>query len=214
MKTLFPALLFLTLLTSPARAQSPLTWQIVYHGNFVSQKADFTILDLFLYSPEQILREVRPIAYFSAHFEPYRPDSHLFGKMLGKIPGWPDEKYIEWTDPKNQKVMLNRLRLAKEKGFLAVDIDNVDGPGTLPYFTWLLQEAKALGLRVGLKNAVEVLPQVGHEVDFFVSEASSLDEMTCYEKYRKPVVRMFYGKGAATPGFIHQAGSGQAGNRF
>jgi len=190
------------------------SWQIVYNGKYTDYGKDYVILDLFEFSEETIKQCKYPIAYFSAHYEDWRPDKNQFGKKLGKIGGWKGEYYVEWTDPKNQKVMLNRLDLAVSKGFKGVDIDNVDGPKTSSYVAWLLKEAKKRGLSFGLKNSVEVLGEFGGKVDFFVSEASSLSELTCYEKYKKPVVRMYYGKGAKTPSYIYQVRSGSFGNKF
>jgi hypothetical protein len=202
--------LFVTLASS---ADIP-SWQIVYHGPYVPNGSDYTILDLFEHSVEDVAKAKFPIAYFSAHYEAWRPDAYRFGKKLHKIPGWKGESYVDWTDRKNQRVMLNRLGYAKEKGFRGVDIDNVDGPGTLAYFQWLQKECRREGLQIGLKNAVEILPKVGTEVDFFVSEATSSLELLVYRKYQKPVVRMYYGKGAKTPDFVFPVTSGKLGNKF
>lgn len=191
---------------------NPPTWQILYNGKFQEAKADYAILDLFEFSAENV-KELKdsgttPIAYFSAHYENWRPDASKFGKLLGKIGGWKGERYIDWTDPKSQAVMKARMDLAKQKGFLGLDPDNVDGPNGEKYFPWLYKEAKERGLMIGLKNFVEVLPKWGDKVDYFVSEASSLNELTCYKKYSKPTVRMYYGKGAKTPDFIFELKSG------
>lgn len=195
-------------------AQSALTCQVVYHGDFESQGADLTILDLFEFSSGDALGEVRPVAYFSAHFEKNRPDSHQFGRKLEQVEGCPSVRYIDWTDEKNRRVMLARLKLAKQKGFLAVDIDHLNGPDAVPYFEWLLGEAKALGLRVGLRNAGELLARFGKQVDFFVSLTLTPSELVCYRKYEKPVVRMAYNKDESNPAFVSEVISGQAGNRF
>ena len=192
---------------------SPPTWQIVYYGKYRPLDVDYTILDLFGYSPKEIDRASYPIAYLSAHYEDWRPDAHQFGKLLHPILNWDGEQYIQWDDPDNQRVMVNRLRLAKEKGFRGVDLDNIDGPGTVPYFRWLIDHAKNLGLSVTMKNATEHLPIFGSEVDFFVSEAVKLSELTCYRKYNKPTVRMYYNGGSPTPRYIYEISNSPT-NRF
>lgn len=190
------------------------TWQIVYYGTFEDNGADLTILDLFEHSAADVARCRYPIAYFSAHYEKWRPDAGDFGRKGRSIPGWKNENYVDWTDPKVQSVMKNRLRLAVDKGFRGVDIDNVDGPGGRDYFPWLYTEAKRRGLTVGLKNFVEILPAWGEQADFFVSEASAANELSCYQRFKKPVVRMYYGKGAKTPDYIYPVRSKNDGNRF
>ncbi len=176
------------------------------------------IIDLFEYSSGDVLRLKEagstPIAYFSAHYEDWRPDSGRFGKRLGKIGGWNGEYYVDWKDPRNQEVMKSRLDRARAMGFAGIDMDNVDGPGGAQYFPWLLKEAKERQLLVGLKNFVEILPAVGNSVDFFVSEASAGDELNVYKKYGKPTVRMHYNRGASTPSFIFETSNGGDGSKF
>lgn len=194
------------------------SWQCVYNGKLPAEFAQFVILDLFEFGAAGVQRVKAvgsvPIAYFSAHYEDWRPDAGQFGKKLGKIGGWKGERYIDWKDESNQAIMRDRLRKAKEWGFVGVDIDNVDGPGGSQYFPWLMERAREEGLAVGLKNFVELLPKVGDKVDFFVSEAAQRSELDCYRRYPGLVVRMFYGRGAATPEFIFQIRNGLAGSRF
>lgn len=220
MKTTLTIITLLLSSVIPKKSEAQMTvvpgnWQIVYEGPYVPQPGvDYTILDLFDYSYTQVAAAPYPIAYFSAHYEDFRRDKKKFGKLLRRIPGYPDERYIDWRDRKNRRVMIKRLRLAKAKGFKGVDLDNVDGPKTLAYFRWLERKARALGLTVGLKNAVEILPSFGTRVDFFVSEAIKLNEMTVYQPYNKPAVRMYYNKGAPTPAFLDQVANRVEGSRF
>ena len=190
------------------------SWQIVYNGKYTDYGKDFVILDLFEFSKEDIAKCKFPIAYFSAHYEDWRPDKNLFGKKLNGISGWKGERYVQWDDLNNQNVMKLRLDLAVKKGFKGVDIDNIDGPSSVAYFSWLLREAKKRNLAVGMKNTVEHLNIFGEDVDFFFLLASSLEELTCYKKYNKPVVRMYYGRGAKTPSYIYEIRSGKNGNKF
>jgi hypothetical protein len=73
------------------------------------------------------------------------------------------------------------MQMCKDKGFLAVDADNVDayindnGVGVtaddqLAYNSWLANTAHGLGLAIGLKNDLDHVPQLVGLFDFFVNE--------------------------------------------
>ncbi|MCY1546431.1 Glycoside-hydrolase family [compost metagenome] len=75
-----------------------------------------------------------------------------------------------------------RLDLAKSKGCDGVDPDNVDGYSNsnglklskshqLDFNRWLAAAAHERDLSVGLKNAVELLPQLSGDFDFAVNES-------------------------------------------
>lgn len=71
--------------------------------------------------------------------------------------------------------------MCKDKGFVAVDPDNVDGytndsgfdltaSDQIAYNTWLADEAHAQGLAAGLKNDVDQLSALVSKFDFAVNE--------------------------------------------
>jgi hypothetical protein len=73
------------------------------------------------------------------------------------------------------------MQMCKDKGFLAVDADNVDGytnvngvgltaADQLAYNSWLANTAHGLGLAIALKNDLNQLPQLVPLFDFFVNE--------------------------------------------
>jgi hypothetical protein len=73
------------------------------------------------------------------------------------------------------------MEMCRDKGFLAVDADNVDaysnanGLGLtaedqLDYNTWLAATAHELGLGMGLKNNLNQMAQLAPLFDFFVNE--------------------------------------------
>lgn len=71
----------------------------------------------------------KAIAYFSAgSYEPGRPDSKDFKPAdLGKsMDGWPKEKWLDIRSENVRRIMSQRIELAAQKGFDAVDPDNVD----------------------------------------------------------------------------------------
>jgi hypothetical protein len=125
------------------------------------------------------------ICYFSAgSWENWRPDKADFpGKVKGKpLDGWPGERYL---DIRNLKVlgpiMQARMDVCKQKGFDAVDPDNVDAyqadtgfPLTrahaIAYVKYLAKAAHARGLAIGLKNTTEIANAVLPKMDFAVTE--------------------------------------------
>ena len=72
-------------------------------------------------------------------------------------------------------------QMCKDKGFVALDPDNVDGwdndngldltpQDSLDFLSWLSAQAHSMGLGVGLKNDVEQVEDVAGDFDFFVNE--------------------------------------------
>ncbi len=119
------------------------------------------------------------VCYISAgSWEEWRPDADDFpDEVLGNdYDGWPGER---WLDIRRidllAPIMRARLDLCREKGFVGVEPDNVDGytndtgfPLTyddqLAYNRWFADEAHARGLSIGLKNDDE---QVADLLDYF-----------------------------------------------
>lgn len=124
------------------------------------------------------------ICYFSAGtYEDWREDAVLFPKKaIGKaLPDWPGEKWLDIRDSTVRSIMATRLDLAKTKGCDGVDPDNVDGfthdtnfPLTkaheLNFTLWLADQAHSRGLKIGLKNALDLIPQLAAKYDFSVNE--------------------------------------------
>jgi hypothetical protein len=127
----------------------------------------------------------RAICYFSAgSYENWRSDRKRFPKhVLGKgLDGWPGER---WLDVRRlddlMPIMRDRMEACARKGFDAVDPDNVDGYAhdtgfplrrkhLVRYNRALAKEAHELGLGIGLKNALEQIPQLVEHYDFAVNE--------------------------------------------
>lgn len=122
--------------------------------------------------------------YFSAgSAENWRSDYSKYPKAaLGKdMDGWPGEKWVDVRAAGVRTVLAARMDLAKSKGCTGIDPDNVDGYGhdtgfpltkdhSIAFVRWLATEAHARGLSVGLKNGIEILAQVGPQVDWAISE--------------------------------------------
>lgn len=131
----------------------------------------------------QVGFRVRVICYFSAgSAENWRPDYPQMAPWRGDpLAGWPGGWWIDVRRPEVRSVMLARLDLAADKGCDAVDPDNVDGfanrnvlglteSDQVDYLRFLSGEAHARGLAIGVKNAVDLIPEVLDAFDFAVNE--------------------------------------------
>jgi hypothetical protein len=97
--------------------------------------------------------------------ENFRPDYHLFPKsVLGRSNGWPGER---WIDIRQlgvvEPIMDARFRMCREKGFDAIEPDNVEAysnasgfPLTaaeqLTFNEWVAEDVHSLGMAVLQKN--------------------------------------------------------------
>ncbi|KAF2474914.1 uncharacterized protein BDR25DRAFT_214372 [Lindgomyces ingoldianus] len=145
------------------------------------------------------------VCYFSAGTaEDWRPDFGNFTEsdMGANLPLWPGERYLNIRSKNVWKIMARRLLLAKQKGCDAVDPDNIDvysnlnGGGVKPpiterdairYLRQLSSFSHRLGMSIGLKNSLEILPFVTNNVEFAVNEECVLNS-TCgkYSKFTSP----------------------------
>ena len=127
----------------------------------------------------------RVVCYMSAgSWENWRPDRRDFPAVVkGKAyDGWRGER---WLDIRRLDIlgpiMNARLDLCKQKGFDAVDPDNVDGyqadtgfpltrSDAIRYLRFLARQAHRRGLGIGLKNAPEISRFLLEKMDFAVTE--------------------------------------------
>ncbi len=191
-------------------AAHDLTWAIQYQGSIELRNRDFYVVDLFDVSDadlERIHQEGgKPVAYFSSQYEDWRPDSKRFpAEALGSaLDGWPGERWINCKNATIREIMIARLDLAKKRGFWGVDIDNVDfyhfrtgfansRAAAIGFVRFLSEEAHRRGLKIGLKNAIEIIPSVREMIDFYVNEeALEHREAEVYEGLGKPVLNIEY----------------------
>ncbi len=141
--------------------------------------------------------------------ENFRPDYGEFPKsVLGHSNGWPGEK---WLDIRRlsvlEPIMAARLQMCREKGFDALEPDNIEAfsnksgfPITaaeqLTYNEWIAQEAHSLGLAVLQKNDGEQTPEQEPYFDGALSEeCNQFHECADFEPYLqagKPVIDAEY----------------------
>ncbi|MFF8190168.1 endo alpha-1,4 polygalactosaminidase [Streptomyces bobili] len=124
------------------------------------------------------------ICYLSTGaWEDWRPDADAFPEsVLGEGNGWDGER---WLDIRRTDVleplMAARVDMCRDKGFDAVEPDNMDGyrnrtgfPLTaadqLRYNRLIAGLAHDRGLSVGLKNDLDQIPELVDDFDFAVNE--------------------------------------------
>lgn len=151
------------------------------------------------------------VCYISAgSLENWRPDVGSFpASVVGnKLDGWAGER---WLDVGRRRVlrplMQARVNLCKQKGFDAVEFDNVDAwsantgfPITrtdqLRYNAMLANMAHTSGLSVGLKNDVEQVKDLLAYFDFHLDEEcfqyKECDRLTPFIDAGKPVFEVEY----------------------
>jgi hypothetical protein len=148
--------------------------------------------------------------------ESYRPDTGDFPALLigATLPDWPDERYLDIHDlDALGPLWAARLDACADKGFDAVDPDNIDSyendsgfplteDDAIAAMLWLADAAHELGLAIGQKNAPELTPRLVDALDFAVTEECLTqgwcDEMAPYVEAGKPVLAIEYIEDGAT----------------
>ncbi|KAF1835456.1 hypothetical protein BDW02DRAFT_289030 [Decorospora gaudefroyi] len=152
------------------------------------------------------------ICYFSAGTaEDWREDYKDFAAAdLGKVlPEWPNERWVRITSQAVRNIMAKRIKMAADKGCDALDPDNTDGyqnnnglnlkpTDSIAYMRFLQTEASKHSMKIGLKNSLDILPDVTPIIDFAVNEqCAQLGECQTYDNFialNKPVFHIEYPK--------------------
>lgn len=190
-------------------------WHIQYGGDMLTPGVPVFNLDGVDTSAERVeelhAAGAHVICYFNAGgSETFRDDFGSFpdgvqGKPLDDWPGeaWLDVREIDVLLP----IMAKRMDECVEKGFDGVDPDNLDGytndtgfpltPGdALVYQRELITLAHDRGLAIGLKNTMDLIPELADEIDFAVNEqCQQYGECDTYEALialDKPVFNVEY----------------------
>jgi len=173
-------------------------------------------------------RGVKVVCYMDAGtYEPGRPDSSTFPTSLkGKaVQGWPGEFWVDVraAGPNHaalQAIMAARFEVCHDKGFDAVEPDNLDSyendPGfdttaadQLAYNEWIATTVHGLGLAVFQKNdldqVVALQPSFDGILDEECNEYSECSSLAPYTAAGKPVWDAEYKEdGESTSAFCSQ----------
>jgi hypothetical protein len=216
-KILAFSIMFLAAPLLSAQAITPTsTWHLQLDGKLKHPNRQVYDIDLVETSTAAIAALHKKgrtvICYFSAgSFEDWRPDADQFPPAAkGKqIDNWPGEKWLDIRMPEIMDIMRSRLDLAVDKGCDGVDPDNVDAysndsgfPLTsedqVNYNKAIAAEAHTRGLVVGLKNALDIIPQLADDFDFAVNEEclqyEECDKYGPFALQSKAVFAVDYGK--------------------
>ncbi len=129
------------------------------------------------------------VCYMDAgSYEPGRPDSAQFpAALLGSdVAGWPGEKWLDIRPggphyAELQTIMSARFALCRQKGFDAVEPDNLDSyqnsggfsataADQLGYNRWIASTVHGLGLAVLQKNDLDQIPDLVGDFDGVLDE--------------------------------------------
>jgi hypothetical protein len=186
---------------------TPWQWQLT---GTIDQSVDVPMydIDLFNVSASEVAslhaKGRKVVCYLSAGtYENWRPDASQFpAAVLGGSNGWPGEA---WLDIRRidllGPIMLARMDLCQQKGFDALEPDNIDGysnttgfPLTaqdqLNYNIWLANAAHARGLSIGLKNDLGQVQQLLGYFDWALNEQ-------CFEFSECALLKPFTSAGKA-----------------
>ncbi len=179
------------------------TWQWQLQGD-VDTSHDVDVYDVDLFDvPDRVLDELGAdgrvvVCYFSAgSYEEWRDDVDGFASAdLGAtLDGWDGERWLDTRSPSVRAVMERRLDVAAERGCDGVEPDNVTAYSNdtgfdltvddqLDFNRFLADAAHARGLLVGLKNALDLIPDLVDHFDFAVNEqCHEYDECDVYGQF-------------------------------
>lgn len=178
-----------------------MTWQWHLSEPPVDTTVDAEVYDIDLYDNDTAVVDAlhaqgrKVICYISVgSVEDWRPDVADFpAEVIGNdYDGWPGEK---WLDIRRidllAPIMTARLDLCKEKGFDAVEPDNmqiadndsgfdITAADEIAYAKWLADEAHKRGLAIGIKNSPERVSELVDLFDFAITE-DCFDQGWCEE---------------------------------
>ncbi|MCS0636311.1 endo alpha-1,4 polygalactosaminidase [Streptomyces sp. LP05-1] len=150
------------------------------------------------------------ICYLSTGaWEDWRPDAEKFPReLIGRGNGWDGEQWLDIRRTEElEPLMAARIDMCRQKGFDAVEPDNMDGyknrtgfPLTaadqLRYNRLIARLAHDRGLSVGLKNDLDQIPELVGEYDFAVNEQCAehdeCAELTPFVRAGKAVFHVEY----------------------
>ncbi|MEU8776132.1 endo alpha-1,4 polygalactosaminidase [Streptomyces sp. NPDC048606] len=152
----------------------------------------------------------RTICYISAGaWEDFRSDADRFPKsLLGEGNGWKGERWLDIRGVAElEPIMAERFDMCRDKGFDAVEPDNMDAylntsgfPVTaddqLRFNRMIARLAHDRGMAVGLKNDLDQIPQLVGDFDFAVNEQCAqydeCDRLTPFIEAGKAVFHVEY----------------------
>ena len=205
-----------------------MSWQWQLQGDIDSTyDADVYDIDLFD-APDAVIRQLHDdgrivICYFSTAYEDWRDDAADWpSEVLGSaLDDWDGERWVDIRSDAARSVLVARLDLARARGCDGVEPDNVTAyrndsgfeltvDDQLEFNRFLADAAHDRDLTIGLKNALELIPDLEGSFDFAVNEQCvEYDECDVYAPFvdaGKPVFGAEYSDDAVgDPGRVCDA---------
>ena len=191
------------------------TWQWQIGGGTIDPALEVQVFDIDWEEDASTVLALhqagkKVVCYLSVgSWEDWRPDAaDLPAATLGKdYPGWPGEKFIDIRSDAVRAVMAKRLDLCKQKGFDAVEPDNMDvfeaGSGFpltrkdgVDYALWLASQSHQRGMAIVQKNASSIVADIHESYDGGLTEDCYADgwcsDMQPYIDANQPVFACEY----------------------
>jgi hypothetical protein len=165
------------------------SWHIQFNPTPENPAADVQYWNLDLFDvPNVTMQELKSqgvfvICYFSGgSWEDWRPDAGEFPQeCLGNSNGWPGEKWLDTRCPEVRQIMVERMSLGIANGCDGFDPDNMDGyqantgfdlteEDAVDYYGFLADYAHNQTKKIGLKNALLIIPDVLDNLDWEINE--------------------------------------------
>jgi hypothetical protein len=199
------------------RPHAGLTWQWQL-SEPVSDPIDVDVYDIDWEVEASVVedlhaRGIKVICYVSVgSWEDFRPDADAFPESVigNDYDGWPGERYVDIRSAALREVLEARFDVCREKGFDAIEPDNMDVfelgdesgfPLTqedgVEFALWLAEQAHARGLGIGQKNAAGITAEIVDHYDWALTESCFSDgnwcgDVSAYEAADKPVFMCEY----------------------
>ena len=206
-----------SVIEKPIASNSPrpvLSFAVQYNGNLNYDfcKRDVVYLDLFDYTKNAVLackkQGALVLAYFSSQHEQWRTFDESRFKEIDKgrkLDDWKGERWVNTNSTSIREIMLDRIILAKSKGFDGIDVDNVDSflfktgfytttKDSIDYINFFINTAKKLDMKFSLKNALSVIEKLPlDKIDYFQNESCYKNkECNYYDQVKSPVFIIHY----------------------
>lgn len=199
---LYRLTLGICLLSSPAAQAGSGTlyplipWTIQLDGEVADIPEGMGLMEVDLAdTPKETIRALKHrgvfvLCYFSAGtHENWRADVGAVDMTaLGeKLPDWEGETYWDYRDLGVRDVLTARIEQAGAKGCDGIDPDNIDSfeagselglsrGDAVQLFEWMAMKARVRSLKIALKNAPSLLPDVADKADIVVAEQCVEDD--------------------------------------
>jgi hypothetical protein len=165
------------------------TWQWQIGGGTIDTTMAVQVFDIDWEREASVVQSLhaagkKVICYVSVgSWEDWRPDAAQFpSAVIGKdYPGWPGEKFVDIRAQALRDVIAKRLELCRQKGFDAVEPDNMDVfeassgfPLTrsdgVSYALWLAEQSHQRGMAIVQKNASSIVRDIRASYDGALTE--------------------------------------------